>query len=68
MAIDRGVFIEVLKDAYSAYYDLYEDTETELPLVFRADYVDRDEHFWFTKSAKVWTNEKKEHAYLFSAI
>ena len=67
MAIDRGVFIEVLKDAYSAYYDLYEDVETELPLVFRAEYKDEDEHYWFVKSAKVWTNEKNEHAYVFSA-
>ncbi len=67
MEIYRGVFIEVLKDAYSAYYDLYEDVETELPLVFRAEYKDEDEHYWFVKSAKVWTNEKNEHAYVFSA-
>ncbi len=67
MQIDRATFLEVLKDAYSAYYDLAEDAETELPLVFRADYKDLDEHYWFTKSAKVWVNEKNEHAYLFSA-
>ena len=67
MQIDRATFIEVLKDAYSAYYDLTEDVETELPLVFRADYKNLDEHFWFVKTAKVWVNEKKEHAYLFSA-
>ena len=44
-----------------------EDVQTGLPLVFRADYKDLDEHYWFVKSAKVWVNEKNEHAYLFSA-
>ena len=67
MAIERGRFIEVLKDAYSAYYDLKTEVETELPLAFQADYRNRDEHFWITKSAKVWTNEKNEFAYIFSA-
>ena len=67
MLIERKQFIEVLKDAYSAYYDLSEDAAAQLPLVFRADYKDRDEHYWFTKSAKVWVNEKNEYAYIFSA-
>lgn len=67
MQIERSQFVEVLKDAYSAYYDLHEDTETELPLAFRAEYKDRDEHYWFVKSAQVWINEKNEHAYIFSA-
>ena len=67
MQIERSRFIEVLKDAYSAYYNLDETVQTELPLVFRADYKNQDEHFWFTKSAKVWINEKNEYCYLFSA-
>ena len=67
MLIDRSKLIEVLEDAYSAYYDLVKDVDTELPLVFRADYRDRDEHYFFTKSAKIWANEKNEYCYLFSA-
>ena len=67
MAMDRTEFIEVLKDSYSAYYDIISDVVTELPLAFRADYRDRDEHYWFTKSAKVWANERNEFAYIFSA-
>ena len=67
MPIEREQFAEVLKDSYSAYYDIADDNETELPLAFRADYKDRDEHYWFVKSATVWVNEKNEHAYVFSA-
>ena len=67
MVIDRATFIEVLKDSYSAYYDIHDEEQTELPLAFRADYRDRDEHYWFVKSAQVWVNEKNEHAYVFSA-
>jgi len=67
MAVDRETFIEVLKDSYSAYYDIHDDVQTGLPLAFRADYRDRDEHYWFVKSAQVWINEKNEFAYVFSA-
>lgn len=67
MLIERSRFIDVLKDAYSAYYNLVEDVETELPLAFRADYKDRDEQFFLVKSAKIWANEKNEYAYIFSA-
>ena len=67
MRIERGRFIDVLKDAYSAYYDLTESVETALPLAFRADYKDRDEQFFLVKSAKLWANEKNEYAYIFSA-
>ena len=49
MAISREVFTEVLKDSYSAYYSIHDDVETDLPLVFRADYGARDEKYWLTK-------------------
>lgn len=69
MAIDRSVFLEIVKDAYSAYYTILpaEDGEEELPLVFRAEYNVRDEQFFFTKSAKIWKNEKHEYCFVFSA-
>ncbi len=67
MTLDRVEFIEVLKDSYSAYYDIVTDTETDLPLAFRADYRNQDEHYWFTKSARVWVNERNEFAYVFTA-
>jgi len=68
MAIERPVMLEVLKDSYSAYYTIVEDVEESgLPLAFRADYRARDEQYFFTKSAKIWGNEKNEYAYIFSA-
>ena len=67
MAISRDVFLEVLKDSYSAYYSIIPDVECELPLAFRADYVARDERYWLTKSVKIWGNEKNEFCYVFSA-
>lgn len=67
MQISREQFIEVLKDAYSAYYNLNEDIQTDLPIVFRADYKNQDETYFLVKSAKIWVNEKNEYAYLFSA-
>ena len=57
----------MLKDSFSAYYDLFEDVGTELPLAFRAEYKNRDERYWLTKSVKIWANEKNEYCYLFSA-
>ena len=45
------MFLEILKDAYSAYYTIFPVEEPgELPLVFRAE-----------------SNEKREYAYVFSA-
>ena len=67
MSIPRSVFLEVLKDSYSAYYSIAENGEGELPLAFRADYKARDEQYFFIKSAKIWGNEKNEFAYVFSA-
>ncbi len=67
MAIERDTFIEVLKDAYSAYYSIQPPGETELPLCFRAEYHSRDEQFFFVKSANIWSNEKNEYCYVFSA-
>ena len=67
MAITREIFTEVLKDSYSAYYSIHEDVETELPLVFRADYGARDEKYWFTKNVKIWANETNELCYVFCA-
>lgn len=68
MAIERDTFIEVLKDAYSAYYSLKPaDGAGELPLSFRAEYHSRDEQYFFVKSANIWGNEKNEYAYVFAA-
>ena len=70
MAIERGKFIEVLADSYSAYYTIKDQTGQEaegLPLAFQADYYSRDERYWLTKSVKIWANETNEFAYVFSA-
>ena len=68
MAIERGLFLEVLKDAYSAYYTIAPEVrEIDLPLSFRAVYGSRDEQFFFVKSASIWRNEKNEFVYVFSA-
>ncbi len=67
MAIERSLFLEIVKDAYSAYYTIFPAEEGELPLAFRADYAARDETYFFVKSAQIWKNEKNEYAYVFSA-
>lgn len=68
MAIEREAFLEVLKDSYSAYYNvnLNEDM-TELPLVFRADFFSHGERYFIIKSAKISSSETVEYLYLFSA-
>ncbi len=68
MAIERDTFIEVLKDAYSAYYTIKPAEETDLPLSFRAEYAARDEQYFLSKSANIWGNEKNEYCYVFSAL
>lgn len=68
--MDRQLFLEVVKDSYSAYYSIVPEEETGhpgLPLAFRADYHSRDEQYFFVKSANIWGNEKNEFAYVFSA-
>ena len=65
--MDRAVFLEVLKDSYSAYYNIFPAEEGEAPLAFRAEYIRRDERYWLTKSIKIWANETNEFAYVFSA-
>ena len=68
MAIERSLFLEIVKDAYSAYYSIVDDAQApDLPLTFRADYKSRDEQYFFVKSANIWGNEKNEYAYVFSA-
>lgn len=69
MAIDRSVFLEIVKDAYSAYYSItpVEEGEEALPLAFRAIYDARDEQYFLVKSANIWKNEKHEYCYVFSA-
>ena len=67
--MDRAEFLEVVKDAYSAYYTILpaEEEESGLPLAFRAEYNVRDEQYFFVKSANIWKNEKHEYCYVFSA-
>ena len=69
MAIDRATFLEIVKDAYSAYYTILpvEEGQEELPLAFRAEYNVRDEQYFFVKSANIWKNEKHEYCFVFSA-
>ena len=69
MAIDRATFLEIVKDAYSAYYTILPvgEGEEELPLAFRAEYKVRDEQYFFVKSANIWSNEKYEYCFVFSA-
>lgn len=67
MAIERSLFLEIVKDAYSAYYSIIPVEEGELPLAFRAEYKAQDEQYFLTKSANIWRNEKNEYAYVFSA-
>ena len=67
MAIERSMFLEILKDAYSAYYSIVPAEEEELPLCFRAEYCSRDEQYFLSKSANIWSNEKREYCYVFSA-
>lgn len=67
MAIERSLFIEILKDSYSAYYVISEPEGEELPLSFRGVYHSRAEQYAFVKKANIWANEKNEYAYIFSA-
>jgi len=69
MAMDRAEFLEIVKDAYSAYYTILpaEEGEEELPLAFRAEYNVRDEQYFFVKSANIWKNEKHEYCFVYSA-
>lgn len=71
MAIERLQFLEILRDSYSAYYNIVPPEEAAapagLPLAFRADYFSRSERYWLTKSITIWGNETNEYAYIFSA-
>ena len=68
--MERAEFLPVLQDSFSAYYDIFENDdgcETDLPLVFRADYYSRAEKYWLSKNIKIWANETNEFAYIFSS-
>ena len=65
--MDRALFLEVLKDSYSAYYNIVPVADEDAPLAFRADYFSRDERYWLTKNITMWGNEKNEYAYIFAA-
>jgi len=68
MSLDRAQFIEVLKDSYSAYYNIIDEVEEcGLPLAFEAVYHSRDERYWLSKKITVWANETNEYAYIFEA-
>ncbi len=68
MAIERLEFLEILKDSYSAYYNISDVKAPEnLPLIFRADYFSRQEKYWIDKKNTIWGNETNEYAYVFSA-
>lgn len=68
MAADRIQFIEDLKESYNIYYDLHpNESGTELPLEFRADFHSRGEKYFIVRNAKIWSNENNEYVYVFSA-
>lgn len=68
MAIERKQFIEDLKKSYEIYYDLHQnESDTELPLEFRADFHSVGERYFLVKNAKIWTSETNEYIYVFSA-
>ena len=65
--MDRSKFSEVLRDSFTAYYNILPDRETNgLPLAFRADYFSRAEKYWLSKKITIWGNETNEFAYIFS--
>lgn len=66
--MERAEFLELLKDSYSAYYNILPgDNDRELPIAFRADYFSRAEQYWLSKKITVWANETNEFAYIFAA-
>ena len=68
MAIDRVEFLSVLEDSYSAYYNIIRDgIPSDYPLIFRADYFQRGERFWLSKSIPIYGNETNEFCYVFSS-
>lgn len=68
MAIEREKFLEILRDSYSAYYNVVDtDAPADIPLAFRADYFSRSEKYWLNKKNVIWGNETNEYAYIFSA-
>ena len=67
MAMERLVFLEKLRDSYSAYYNIYDnDGRTDLPLAFSADFLQRNESYWLSKKMVTWANETNEFCYVFS--
>ena len=68
MAIERNQFLDILKDSYSAYYNISDaELPGDVPLVFRAEYFSRQEKYWIEKKNTIWGNETNEYAYVFSA-
>lgn len=66
--MERNEFLEILKDSYSAYYNIIPGEDCgALPLAFRADYFSRAEQYWLSKKITVWANETNEFAYIFAA-
>lgn len=68
MALDRAAFLKVVEDSYSAYYNIVKENLSEnIPLAFRADYFQRSERYWLSKSIPIYGNETNEFVYVFSA-
>ena len=67
MPIERQSFLTILEDSFSAYYDIVPQEHPTLPMVFRGDYLKRDERYWLMKSIPIWASETGEFAYIFSA-
>ena len=68
MAFEREAFTKLLEDSYSAYYNIItEENAPNLPMVFRADYFQRNEAYWLSKKIVMYGNETNEYAYVFSA-
>lgn len=68
MSFEREAFARLLEDSYSAYYNIIKEENAQtLPMIFRADYFQRSEAYWFSKSNKMYANETNEFTYVFSA-
>lgn len=68
MAIERNRLLEILRDSYSAYYNVIENNlPKKYPMAFRADYFKRGEGYFLSKKVTIYANEENEYAYVYSS-
>ena len=62
----REELLEKLLKSYSAYYNIEELPETELPLAAKCTLNVHSEKYVLIKKAKLWSADSNEHLYIFS--